>query len=78
MAGKISGMIKIGDEVLVPRETTVGFLTSVVGIQVWEFPHQTALCDNNTQQPNFSMEFRGGNDCSSVALIGLVIYTKNV
>ena len=42
--------------------------------RVWPQPHQTALHDNNTQQPTLLMEFRGGNDCSSVALIGPIIY----
>ena len=44
--------------------------------RVWAQPHQTALCDDDTQQPNFLMEFRGGNDGSSVALISLIIYSS--
>jgi hypothetical protein len=39
-------------------------------------PYQTALCDDNIQQPTFLMEFRGRNDCSGVALIGLIIYSS--
>jgi hypothetical protein len=33
-------------------------------------------CHNNTQQPCFSMEFLGGNDCSSIALMALIIYSS--
>jgi hypothetical protein len=36
-------------------------------------PTKTAFCDNNTQQLTLLMEFLGGNDCSSVGLIGFII-----
>jgi hypothetical protein len=53
---------------------TVQFYGVCLKCGVCAQPHQTALCDNNTQQPTFLMEFLDGNDCSGVALIGPVIY----
>jgi hypothetical protein len=39
-------------------------------------PTKTPSMTTTTQQPNFSMEFQGGNDCSSVALVSSIIYSS--
>ena len=56
-------------QLLCSRNSASVCLKCWVGAQ----PHQTTLATTTTQQPTFLMEFRGGNDCSSVALISPVI-----